>query len=168
MPNPEQEYNDKVRAMTEEEDRKDRLAGMSDDEILAEWARAVAALRAKTRPDWGDLHPAPGEPLAGSLLPKQIPERSERGFLKEQSATYSVPVGSSWDTQPTIHWAGEPPDAADGLASMEKPFSAHVTMLHNANPNSPEYKQVQALYGPARIAYARKNNIDMNTGEPKK
>lgn len=166
MPNPEQEYNDKVRAMTEEEDRKDRLAGMSDDEILAEWSRAVDALRAKTPPAWDDTVVGPGNPLAGSLRRWDIPKKDEYGNIGlEQEDLYVVPRGSYLDVAPR-HPGGQA-NAADSIASLSEPFTEHVKMLHNANPSSPEYKQVQALYGPARIAYARKKNLDINTGLPK-
>lgn len=168
MPNPEQEYNDKVRAATEEEDRKARLSGMSDDEVLAEWERAVSALREKTPEPWNSVPAAPGSPLRGSMRASHIPDRDRSGNIdgSEQEDLYVVPRGSALDVAP--YNPGYPPQSANGMARLSVPFVEHTKMLHNANPNLPEYKKVQELYGPARIAYARKNNLDINTGEPKK
>ena len=166
----EKELQKRKQAIFDQEDYKSRVSGMSDDEILAEWEAARKAL--STRPDaheWMDLRSAPGSDLQSSMRKNDIPERFTSGQatgLLPESSMFFVPGNSPLDTNHT--WQAGVEDKADGLALLEKPFSALVTELHNVNPKSAEYQRVQALYGPARIAYARKNNLSLNTGEPKK
>jgi hypothetical protein len=168
----EKELQKRKQAIFDQEDYKSRISGMSDDEILAEWEAARKDLAARQDAhQWMDLYAAPGEPLRGSMNPRRIPERTDGGLVGSRASTYRVSVGSPEDVRPNTHTTAPPsgsPQAADGLARMEEPFSALTTELHNVNPKSAEYQRVQALYGPARIAYARKNNLSLNTGEPKK
>ncbi len=161
---PSKDLQARKQAIYDEEDYKIRVAGMSDDEILSEWERARKALSGRgDAHEWWDLEAAPGEPLAGSMKRSEIPQAQGRSRL---DTVARVPVGSPLDTNNT--WQAGWKDEADGLALLERPFSALTTELNSVNPKSEEYKRVQALYGPARLAYARKNNLSLNTGEPKK
>ena len=151
-------------------------ADMSDDEVLAEWEKATQALHSVAQPRWTDAGGrAPGEPLADTLrrpptvaggARPDLPERGHptganpKGYVSSQRATYIVPVGSDLDKTPYLRAAEDPPDAVDGWAYLERPFSALVTDLHETSPNSPEYRRVKELYGRARIAYLNKMRAD--------
>jgi len=124
-----------------EQDPEGALSDMSDDDLLAEWEKATRALRERT-PKYG-FEPArtDGEPLAGTSDARQLASMQQDG-----SAVYPL-------------WA------SDGKLT-ETPFSGMSRDLHRMQ-GTPEYQRVKDLHGPARIAYHRKNNLDINTGKPK-
>jgi hypothetical protein len=131
-----------------------------DDALLEEWRKATQDLRAGA-PNNGPAPRAPGEPLAETSQRGSV-EAVRRGYSGE---AYFVPVGGTLDVAPTEDGTSSP---ADGMRWLETPFSAMRRDLDRADKNSPEYKRVQDLYGPARIAYHRKNNLDISTGKSRK
>lgn len=131
----------------------------SDDEVLAAWQQAIRNLRLKAPKYPEDDLRAPGDPLAETSSRADVQDVRE-GY---NGAVYGMRAGTPLDVAPT---PGGRTDEADGLRWLETPFSAMDRDLERME-GTPEYERVKELYGPARMAYHRKHNLDINTGKPK-
>jgi hypothetical protein len=119
-----------------------------DDALLEEWDAAVSTMRRRAPASRVVSGVGEGNPLADTSKAEEV-EDVRDGF--------AMRVGR---VDPATH-------RGDSYGYLETPLSDMARTLGRTDPDAPEYQRVKDLYGPARIAYHRKNNLDINTGKPK-